>query len=122
MLFQTRCFNSVFAFKKIIIPSSVTLVESDFILYHDPDSVTFCGTKDPKFNSIYGFGSMSYTKKVIVPNDYEGTKFLGKEIEKTALTCVLSNIKKNSCLCRSKVRRSLFDNSNFFVVFLLAGS
>ena len=77
--------------KEIIIPSSVTAVESYFITVFAPERIIFCGTKEPKMINSNGadvYIYQSFTGSVIVPSNYDKTKstFLQKGITRNLNT------------------------------------
>ena len=92
-IMRNHCFNAV-SFH-IIIPASVTLVESLFIDNSNP-KITFCGMKEPKtVVTNHGYWiSVSFSRNVSVPLNYEDEKFCLKSIVKNeASECSITEIK-----------------------------
>ena len=78
------CFDRLYLTEPLILPSSITKVESDFLSNWHSKSLVFCGTKDLVMTS--SFSISSYLTSVIVPMNYESDKFCTKNVVKTAAT------------------------------------
>ena len=83
---KSYCFETLFLSEPLIIPASVTKVETQFINGWYSNSLVFCGTKDIEIPSSF---SLPFTlSEVIVPKNYEGDTF-----------CTLSAVKTGSPGC-----------------------
>ena len=103
--------------KKIVIPGSVTTVETFIIGNMGPENITFLGTKEPKMISTYGdtYISGQFKGKVNVPLEYEPgkTTFLKREINRMKLILP----KRKTYYIK---RKNTFMLSNFVLVFIIS--
>ena len=107
-ILKHRCFGFMSLVSEIVIPASVTTVETYCISDMKP-SIYFCGTKEPEMvqeNENY-YISGQFTGSVVVPIDYEPDKstFLKKSITRSSFVCqIISSLssfkKRRSCICR----------------------
>lgn len=113
------CIEKMPNLKIVIIPSSVTTVESWFIVNMVPDQIIFCGTKEPKAVYTYSneYVASGYNKAVIVPLNYEPgkTSFLNKNAERRSISC--PSMKYNT----RKMKYHTFVSSNFLIIMILIG-
>ena len=117
---KENCFTNLDLVKSIVIPASVTAVESWFISNMGPENITFLGKKEPKMINTDGAGYISaqFKGKVSVPLGYEPgkTTFLLREINRTKLIDPTAKNKKTYYIHRMGV----FYVSNFILVILIA--
>ena len=83
------CFRKLTSLKEIIIPSSVTVVESYFITLFVPERIIFCGIKEPKMVNSNGadvYIHQDFKANVIVLSNYDIVKstFLQKGITRNS--------------------------------------
>ena len=100
---KTRCFCAIALTKPLIIPSSVTTVETFFIDGWSPSLLIFCGANEPKMVNIDydNYISKKFTNNVIVPTNYNNEKFCLKPIEKKLLSeCSITKLFVKNALCR----------------------
>jgi hypothetical protein len=81
------CFGNLHLVKTIIIPASVTTVETFFIANMGPNEIYFCGTKEPTMvntNGDDGYISADFKGVVTVPSNYDPSKttFLKRNIQR----------------------------------------
>ena len=114
-------FTSLSSLKKVVIPESVTSVETWFISSSGPENITFLGKKEPEMASgdKDEYISAQFKGKVNVPLEYEPgkTTFCKKEIQRIKLS-VPTKKKRTWCIQSIKLRSS-FIGSNFLNVFIL---
>ena len=112
----------------LIIPSSVTTVESFFINNWGPKAIIFCGTKEHLMidtsTGNNGFISAKFTGKVSVPEDYEKDSFCLKSVEKKTLSdCSIIqtflSIKLHRARTCLKQRQQVILSSLFYMMILL---
>ena len=83
---RERCIGYLSLVTKIIIPSSVILVESYFINRMNPQSIIFCGAKEPTMSPVNEdvYFADIFRGNIIVRDNYDSTKntFCKKKIER----------------------------------------
>lgn len=104
---KTNCMFEQRLIESIIIPASVTLVESYFISTMCPKKITFLGIKEPtminKYEDVYI--SAEFKGKVNVPYSYEPNKttFLKKQIKRVNIERKTYNIQRTKFIVSSFV-------------------
>ena len=81
---KQQCFEELYLTEPLVIPSSVTNVESYFLFKWNSKTLIFCGSKDPNKTSTDGtrWISSSFVDNVIVPLNYENDEFCSKKVSK----------------------------------------
>ena len=82
-----ECLECLYLKEPLIIPRSVTKIESNFLDSWYSKALIFCGTKEPELVEYKHEGrwiSALFTGNVIVPKNYEKDTFCLKNVAKTA--------------------------------------
>ena len=82
-----ECLECLYLKEHLIIPRSVTKIESNFLDSWYSKALIFCGTKEPelvKYKHEGSWISALFTGNVIVPKNYEKDTFCLKNVAKTA--------------------------------------
>ena len=88
--------------KKIVVPGSVTRVESWFLTNSLPSEIYFCGTKEPLMVNTRADGYIDSSASVIVPLNYDSSK---------STFCKKNIIRRNSEYCSFSIS-SYFNKCN----------
>ena len=94
------CLGTLHLTEPLILPSSITKVESYFITNWAYTLLVFCGTKEPELDSSFSI-TPSLTS-ITVPKNYEGSTFCTKSVVKAAATGCPIIIKKRIFTCFRK--------------------
>ena len=70
------CIGNAPLLKRLVIPESVTKVETFFIADEPLEEIYFCGNKEPAMINYNGdnYISAQFTGSVVVPSDYDSSK------------------------------------------------
>ena len=116
------CFENLYLTEPLILPSSVTTVESCFINSWYSHSLVFCGTKEPEMIKIstntYWISSY-FTGSVIVPMNYEKGTFCLKNATKSLTTGCQATIVKVQRIFTCFRRLNKYPLSSFILTCLL---
>ena len=83
---KDACIGNTPLIKRIVIPASVTKVETFFLADMNPEEIYFCGTKEPEMINTRkdNYIASAYTGVITVPLNYDSSKttFCKKSIKR----------------------------------------
>ena len=113
-------FKNIYLTKPLVLSSSITSVETNFIDDWFSNSLLFCGTKEPS-KEILGSGtywiSTRFTGAVIVPPNYEKNEFCSKNVIKLKNDLCMKLEMRNTC----NRKRNIYYTS-LFIIHIQIGS